>query len=582
MTDDNKEKEGYNLERRRKAALQRIRDRRPASTDIYKKDVEELVHELEIHQAELEVQNEELRRTGDALAAARNRYRDLYEYAPVGYLTLDEEGVVAQANLAAAGLCGRERGWMIGRRLEELVHEDDRDACYLLCRNAAGAGGPRSDELRLNRDDGRETWVAVEAAADRENGGGFLVTLTDITGRKKAENRLRDFGHTLEYRVALRTAESRQKSEHLRRLLAELAEADDRQRAGLADFFHDDLQQELVGARYHLETVAARQPAPDVAAPLNKAIRLLEQAVEKSRDIAASLSPPILKQQGLAAGVRALADRLAAAHGLQVDITETGPLRALPEAVTMLLYKAVRELLLNVAEHAGVAAAAVELARTDGGARATVTDAGRGFNARTVLADGTATGLGLPNLRELVAVAGGTLVIEAAPGEGTRTTVTIPLRAVDEPAPPETAPADDEQSAGEERGPRGSQQRVLLVDDHTVMREGLRMVLGAAPDIAVAGEAGDGKEALDKVEEVHPDVVLMDLSMPGMSGTEATRLIKKRHPEIRVIGLSMYTEEEGGREMLDAGAEAYFSKSGPPEKLLLAIREPGGDGETGR
>lgn len=121
-------------------------------------------------------------------------------------------------------------------------------------------------------------------------------------------------------------------------------------------------------------------------------------------------------------------------------------------------------------------------------------------------------------------------------------------------------------------GRDGAPIRVLLTDDHAVMRRGLVQLLRGEADICVVGEAASGREAVTCARDLRPDVIVMDASMPDMSGIEATRQITASMPGIRVIGLSMH-EMDGTREaMLNAGAEAYLTKDVPPEELLAAIR----------
>ncbi len=117
--------------------------------------------------------------------------------------------------------------------------------------------------------------------------------------------------------------------------------------------------------------------------------------------------------------------------------------------------------------------------------------------------------------------------------------------------------------------------RVLIADDHTIVRSGVRMLLEAEPDFQVVGEAVDGQEALTKVEALHPDVVLMDISMSGMGGMEATRLIKTRWPEINVLVLTMHRSDEYFFEMLKAGASGYVLKVANPDELVQAVRMVG-------
>jgi DNA-binding NarL/FixJ family response regulator len=115
--------------------------------------------------------------------------------------------------------------------------------------------------------------------------------------------------------------------------------------------------------------------------------------------------------------------------------------------------------------------------------------------------------------------------------------------------------------------------RVLLVDDHTILREGVRALLANEPEIVVVGEAGDGREALEKVETLHPDIVLMDMVMPRMNGLEATGHIKRQHPEVKVLILSMYDDDEYVQQVIQAGASGYVLKGMAADDLILAIRE---------
>lgn len=114
--------------------------------------------------------------------------------------------------------------------------------------------------------------------------------------------------------------------------------------------------------------------------------------------------------------------------------------------------------------------------------------------------------------------------------------------------------------------------RVLLVDDHTMFRAGLRMLLENRDDIQVVGEAADGKEAIEKTRKLKPDVVLLDIGMAGMNGLEAARQIRERSPKSRILALTMHDNEEYFFEMLKAGGAGYILKEASPSELLLAIR----------
>jgi len=119
---------------------------------------------------------------------------------------------------------------------------------------------------------------------------------------------------------------------------------------------------------------------------------------------------------------------------------------------------------------------------------------------------------------------------------------------------------------------RSSKIRVLLADDHAILRKGVSMLVNAQSDMEVAAEAASGEEALREAQRVQPDVVVMDVSMPGMNGIEATRRLLEMLPRARVIGLSMYKDAVYVRELLRAGASGYLVKDCDDAELLLAIR----------
>jgi DNA-binding NarL/FixJ family response regulator len=114
---------------------------------------------------------------------------------------------------------------------------------------------------------------------------------------------------------------------------------------------------------------------------------------------------------------------------------------------------------------------------------------------------------------------------------------------------------------------------VLIVDDHAVIRQGLAVLIDEEEDLTVVGEAESGEEAIEAARRLTPEVVVMDFTMGGMDGAEATRRIKAELPDTRVIGLSMHLEDDTPQWMLDAGAEVYLPKEGPSEDVIAAIRQ---------
>jgi CheY-like chemotaxis protein len=170
--------------------------------------------------------------------------------------------------------------------------------------------------------------------------------------------------------------------------------------------------------------------------------------------------------------------------------------------------------------------------------------------------------------------------LETGVGRGTRLELIAPLRDpygerpqgdVDSASTEVTLPVLGSDAEVAQVG--GGPIRVLLADDHPVVRKALGALLGDEPDIEVVGEVSDGRAAVESAGQLLPDVIVMDFSMPGMDGIEATRVIHARLPSIRIIGLSMYPEADRSAAMIDAGADAYISKREKPDALLRAIRK---------
>ena len=113
--------------------------------------------------------------------------------------------------------------------------------------------------------------------------------------------------------------------------------------------------------------------------------------------------------------------------------------------------------------------------------------------------------------------------------------------------------------------------KVVVADDHTILRQGIKALLNNQEEIEVVGEAKDGREAIKVIEELLPDVILMDIAMPGLNGLEATRRIKKKFPMTKVVVLTMHTNEEYIFQILNAGADGYLVKETAFQDLISAI-----------
>jgi PAS domain S-box-containing protein len=156
-------------------------------------DVQHLIHELQVYQVELELQNEELRRTQRELEASRDRYVDLYDLAPIGYFTLSEKGLILEANLTGASMLDVERVSLIGRPLAQFILRADQDTFYLRRRQLFETQAPQVFEIRLLRNDESRFWARIEAIPAQSSSGDRIVcraTVSDITEQLRAKQQI--------------------------------------------------------------------------------------------------------------------------------------------------------------------------------------------------------------------------------------------------------------------------------------------------------------------------------------------------------------------------------------------------------
>jgi CheY-like chemotaxis protein len=262
-------------------------------------------------------------------------------------------------------------------------------------------------------------------------------------------------------------------------------------------------------------------------------------------------------------------------HGLTVHLELDTNAEPTAEQIRTIFFECARELLFNVTKHAGTSEAWLTLLREEGLLRLGVTDRGRGFDSSALFSPKLDGSFGLFSLRERVTMIGGLVKVASTPGEGTTIELLLPTAAA------EDAPGDGAwvTAAGPPpaEGAALAKTRVLVADDHRLFREGLISLLSQEPYVEVVGEAPDGKAAVELVRSLKPDVLIVDVSMPGLNGIQVTTTVRRDLPRTRVIGLSMHEREDMANAMREAGASAYFTKSGPTEALIAMIRNVAGE-----
>jgi CheY-like chemotaxis protein/anti-sigma regulatory factor (Ser/Thr protein kinase) len=316
--------------------------------------------------------------------------------------------------------------------------------------------------------------------------------------------------------------------------------------------------------------------------PKGNHVRLLQQAraniseaMEAARTLSVDLFSPRLHEGGLPAALAWLAKRTQQRYGITVNVTADAGANPEAKDVRTLIFESVRELLFNVVKHAQVDRVDIDLGFGPGDTiHLHVTDQGVGFDPAVVLDHQHQIGLGLFSIQERLALLGGRLDVQSAPGKGTRFSLIIPrndLLALANPAvaAPTAGSARQERLVSRESASRTAKPlRILIADDHAVLREGLCELFSERPELQVVAEATDGVEAISLAISQHPDVIVMDVSMPRRDGIEATRQIHAVLPHIEIVGLSTYVDENIERSMREAGAKAYFTKNESSDRLL--------------
>jgi CheY-like chemotaxis protein len=356
-------------------------------------------------------------------------------------------------------------------------------------------------------------------------------------------------------------------------LASQLNLTEQRERRRLAANLHDYLAQLLALARMKLGQATQRLNEGPAAfgSSLTELDGLLDQCLHYTRTLMAQLSPSVLHDLGIVPALHWLAEKMVE-QGLKVDVqilTEEQP--HFSENQSDLLFQAVRELLTNVIRHAGVPEAIVSVDKQDSNSwLITVKDRGVGFDIGTVHYTSSGEHFGLFSIQERMEALSGWCRIDSTPGQGTTVELGLPI------TPPAATPTPQFPTAitqlpKAKRPRQQSRWKVLLVDDHAMVRQGLRSILETYPDLEVVAEAADGLEAVDYAVRDRPDVVVMDINLPRLNGIDATRRIKKDAPKTLVIGLSVQYSSQTFKAVLEAGGASLLSKEQATDDLYRTI-----------
>jgi signal transduction histidine kinase len=371
-----------------------------------------LLHELQVHQVELEMQNEEMRSVQTALEESRSRYRELYDFAPVGYVTLDKFGLILEANITAADLLNVPRAALLYRYLQSFMDRKCADAFHLFLRKPMSPGTKDIVECSLQPADGTPFEITLNVSGEYERSDKLVryrVVLVDVSRLKLMERQARETG------------------ERLRSLASELNLSEERTRKTLAGTLHDQVCQTLALARMRLSSVRTLPRDTAESKIVEEVLEMLALAIKETRSLMVEISPPVLHELGLEAAVEWMAERMSSAHGIAIKTVKKGDFSGLEQDLTIMLYQMTKELLINVVKHSGARHVLVSLERDDHAISITVADDGKGFDAGAAGSPASESGFGLFSIRERLKSYSGSLTIESQEGKGTTMFIRLPM-----------------------------------------------------------------------------------------------------------------------------------------------------------
>ncbi len=350
----------------------------------------------------------------------------------------------------------------------------------------------------------------------------------------------------LEYTLDI--TERKLAEERVRQQQRALAAMEERERIGRE--LHDDLGQAM--GRVNLQAQAtlalfAQGQTEEANATLAQVVQISLDAHANAREYILGIKTTAKPAPDFFAALEKYLREFSQSYGIETKVSLPETLADSPFApvVEVQLLRIIQETLTNVRKHAGVDAARLLFILEEDQAQIIIEDDGCGFDALSDLAR-VGDRLGLLLMRERAEEAGGSLQVRSAPGQGTRVIARMPLARALSLAP----------GTGEAEG---RSLQVLLVDDHPLVLQGLRNLL-TMRGVQVVGMAGDGLEAQELARSLRPDVIVMDIQMPLCDGIEATRRIKAELPEVKIVMLTVSTDEALLFEALKSGASGYLLK----------------------
>ncbi|MDJ1470778.1 PAS domain-containing sensor histidine kinase [Xanthocytophaga flava] len=377
--------------------------------------IKQLIHELHVHQIELEIQNEELMRSRMEAEQSRNEYALLYESAPIGYFTLDQYGIILKANHMGSLLSGRRLSSLIKKPFRSLLTFDSGKTFYTFIQQVFETTEKQFCEVGLTHKTGKVSEVRLEGwqIKDTNNTVQCLLGVIDLTERKSMER------ETMQLKLT-------QQQE----LMNAILNAQEQERIRIGESLHNGLAQVLYAAKLNLQVLHSlldTSKQKEVAKALNTVDNFLVEGIELTRSISHDLVPTVIKDFGLEYALNAVCSKVSSPD-LTVTLDYRGFNQRLEQNLEMAIFRIVQELINNILKHSRARMALVKITRNGTDIFIQVKDNGIGFEVEREMANGK--GIGLSSIQNRVVLLSGTVNVHSQPNQGTQISILLPEKSI--------------------------------------------------------------------------------------------------------------------------------------------------------
>ncbi len=374
-------------------------------------DIKKLIHELDVHQIELDMQNDELRKAQAEIELSRAKYVDLYDFAPVGYFTLTATGRIEEANLTGARLLGVEKTNLVNRDFRRFIAPEFMSLFESHLLVVLASDSVQKCELKLIKKGDIPFYVSLKSLSVKSGDGSpspIRSAMSNITEQKRAETALR------------------QSEERCRYLSSQLLVAQEAERRRIAGDIHDTIGHGLVNMKHLIEPwlTRIRKEGPETEVKrLEVFTSILEKTTAEVKRMQQNLRPSLLEDLGLLVTIGWLCREFGEAHpGIRVDQNIDIEEKEVPASLKVIIFRILQEALNNAAKHGKATFVRLSLNKASKEIELTLSDNGQGFDVKKVR-----HGLGLASMRERVELSNGVFSIESVKEKGTTLRVTWAL-----------------------------------------------------------------------------------------------------------------------------------------------------------